>query len=684
MPKPNKPARKPRRVQRTLDARRDTVDFRDLIYVPTLVEVPSERPLKAYQKAYGRRRPRDYILDQGSEGACTGFGLAAVANYLLVTRRVVSDTRPVSPCMLYAMARRYDEWPGENYSGSSARGAMKGWHKHGVCGAPAWPYTKENLNGVLDDRRAQDAQLRPLGAYFRVNSKDIVAIHAAIAEVGIVYATADVHKGWDRVGPDGIVTQSDEIDGGHAFAIVAYDRKGFWIQNSWGPDWGKDGFCHISYDDWLANGNDVWVARLGAPVELSRGVAAARAGQGAARERHAFAELRPHIISVGNDGKPRPGGVYGTSAEDIATIIDKDLGGWLARDRANRRVLLYAHGGLVDEDGAIQRVADYRQPLLDAGVYPLSFIWKTDAWTTFSNILRDAMRGRRPEGFLDDAKDWMLERLDDTLEPIARRLGGKAQWDEMKENATMATTAADGAARLVAMRLAALAAKYDDLEIHVVGHSAGSIFMAPLIELWTGKGTVAFKTAYGTSVPAEGLGLAIASCTMWAPACTMKAFQDSYAPAIRSGAIGRFGLITLDDKTERDDTCAGIYHKSLLYLVAHAFEDAAADPLSEHGTALLGMQLFIDDPRYRAVKALLNSASCRWALAPNRPEEKPPLASKAKCHGDFDDDETTLKATLAFILNPALSQPSAMERTPDLAFAPGMSARRDRRQRLQR
>ena len=38
------------------------------------------------------------------------------------------------------MARRYDEWPGEDYTGSSARGAMKGWHKHGVCAEAEWRY----------------------------------------------------------------------------------------------------------------------------------------------------------------------------------------------------------------------------------------------------------------------------------------------------------------------------------------------------------------------------------------------------------------------------------------------------------------------------------------------------------------------------------------------------------------
>ena len=39
----------------------------------------------------------------------------------------------VSPYMLYAMARRYDEFPGTADVGSSLRGAFKGWYHHGVC-----------------------------------------------------------------------------------------------------------------------------------------------------------------------------------------------------------------------------------------------------------------------------------------------------------------------------------------------------------------------------------------------------------------------------------------------------------------------------------------------------------------------------------------------------------------------
>jgi hypothetical protein len=134
---------------RVLDARPDTLDFRDLMYVPTLIEVPTHVPLGDYLE-HGVP-----VLDQGSEGACTGFGLATVANYLLLRRRVVPDNVPVSPRMLYELARRYDEWPGEDYSGSSARGAMKGWNKHGVCSETLFPVKPaKRTTSPRPDRRA--------------------------------------------------------------------------------------------------------------------------------------------------------------------------------------------------------------------------------------------------------------------------------------------------------------------------------------------------------------------------------------------------------------------------------------------------------------------------------------------------------------------------------------------------
>ncbi len=131
--------------------------------------------------------------------------------------------------MLYELAKRYDEWPGEGYSGSSARGAMKGWHKHGVCSEEYWPSrpsksNKGQLLTGLNDARTADALRRPLGAYYRVNHKDLVAMHAAIAEVGVLFATSNVHQGWGEPGDDGLIEYSDTLLGAHAFAIVGYDK----------------------------------------------------------------------------------------------------------------------------------------------------------------------------------------------------------------------------------------------------------------------------------------------------------------------------------------------------------------------------------------------------------------------------------------------------------------------------
>lgn len=606
---------------RTFDVRPDTLDFRDRMYEATLVEVPMHVPLGEY---LALDVP---LLDQGSEGACTGFGLATVAHYLLRRRHVVPDPAPVSPRMLYDMARRYDEWPGEDYSGSSARGAMKGWYKHGVCAQALYPQGRNARSGLTDARTA-DALKRPLGSYFRVNHKDLVAMHAALAEVGILYATARVHEGWSQVGRDGVIELSPRLLGGHAFALVAYDDQGFWLQNSWGPHWGRGGFARISYDDWLVNGTDVWVARLGVPVSLHRLESAATAHSSAAAQSngYAYADLRPHIVSVGNDGLLKAGGDYGTTPQDLDTIFTGDMprtmAGW-----ATPRVLLYAHGGLVDERSAVQRLADYRPALLGGQVYPLAFIWRTDFWSTVSNILEDAASRRKPEGVLDAAKDFMLDRLDDALEPLARALGGKLMWDQMKQNA-LAASAARGAAVHVADRLQALAARMPGLQVHLVAHSAGSILLAPLIGLLAAR------------------GLAVTSCTLWAPACTVALFRQHYLPAMQSGKIGAFTLFHLSDKAEQDDNCAQIYNKSLLYMVSDAFEAELRIPLWRDGEPLLGMERWLD----AGLRGEIARHRGELVAAPNTFPDGSPSASRATHHGDFDDDAQTVAATFGRII----------------------------------
>jgi hypothetical protein len=645
-----------------LDARPDTLDFRDRMFEPTLVEVPQRIPLSDYTSY------KVPILDQEKEGACTGFGLATVANYLLRRRRVDPDKDDVSARMFYEMAKRYDEWPGEAYSGSSARGAMKGWHKHGVCADLSWPYVVGSTDLRLTDKRASEALRRPLGAYYRVNHKDLVAMHTALAEVGILYATAMVHQGWSSPGSDGAIAYPAAQIGGHAFAIVAYDEKGFWVQNSWSESWGRKGFGLVTYDDWLANGTDVWVARLGAPVVLRSAQASATSLSAAARQSdaYAFCDVRPHIVATGNDGRLRTDGSFGTSREDVEAIFKESIPN-LTKGWKRKRLLLYAHGGLVGEQGAVQRVADYRAALLAAEVYPVAFIWKSDLWSTVRNILEDAARRRRPEGALDAAKDFMLDRFDDALEPLARTGGGHSLWSEIKENARLATQLDagqdQGGARIALQALAGLVAGAKGWEVHVAGHSAGAVFHAPIVR-WL-----------------AAHGIPIASCTLWAPACTLELFRSAYLPLIQSGQIGRFALFTLTDQAERDDTCANIYNKSLLYLVSNALDAWARVPLFRDGVPLLGMEKFVRADK--AVAKVFASGKADWVLAPNTEPAGSPDASTSRAHGAFDDDVPTLKATLARIVGTQAAKAKKVAAAP-FDFHRSAGGLRDTRQRLDR
>jgi len=143
----------------------------------------------------------------------------------------------------------------------------------------------------------------------------------------------------------------------------------------------------------------------------------------------------------------------------------------------------------------------------------------------------------------------------------------------------------------------------------------------------------------------------------------MRLFNDVYRPLIDGGKIRSFDLYTLDESTEREDDCANIYHKSLLYLVSGAFEKEARIPLiRSDGTALLGLAR---DVKRDVPGTFWNAKSRNWYVAPAG------AASHARHHGDFSNDPDTLRTTIERIIRtsvgdaPVLTVPSqsGMSRT---------------------
>jgi hypothetical protein len=587
---------------RILNAHPDIPDFRDRPYQPALLQ------LKQHISP-----PADLeILDQQSEGACTGFGLAAVINKLNYDRN--SSVR-VSTRMLYHMAKKFDEWPGESYDGSSCRGAIKGWYSMGVCSESKWPYQSGNQDTRLTVERAKDARNNTIGAYCRV-AKNIVDMHAAMNEVGAVFVSADVHVGWKTSAiKDGVIKQSNKIIGGHAFAIVGYNEQGFWVQNSWGPSWGRDGLALWPYEDWKANVRDAWVFSVALTTPQLWG---GGHGRGAAeRDQAGFFsrdprrdEIAGHFVHI-DDGEFDDTGKYWSTEDDV-----EQTAGLLCKSKDYDHVLIYAHGGLNSPEASASRIAAMKETFKTNRIYPYHFMYDTG----LLEELKDLIIGKKSEaeqrvGGISDWSDWVLERL--------TRRPGRAIWREMKSDAELGFEESTKAGWLSLKALVGAAAKAGAAKkkIHMVGHSTGAILLAHALRALS---KMRIKTR-------------IASVSLLAPAATVELYKSHYQPLLTTKA-GKFGIdklniYNLDDEQELDDQVATAYRKSLLYLVSNAFEE-------KQPAAILGMQKYSEDlPANRRLKLIYSKG-----------KRKGSTKTESETHGGFDNDPDTMNDILKTVL----------------------------------
>jgi hypothetical protein len=145
-------------------------------------------------------------------------------------------------------------------------------------------------------------------------------------------------------------------------------------------------------------------------------------------------------------------------------------------------------------------------------------------------------------------------------------------------------------------------------------------------------------------------------------------FRSTYLPAMKKGALAKLAVFALSDKTERDDNCAKIYNKSLLYLVSAAFEKASRIPLFREGEPILGMERWIDAD----LRKTFHSLGAELVLAPNNAPADSQGASDAMHHGDFDDDEKTVMSTFRRILASGTKAPAGAVRGARAASSQAM------------
>lgn len=173
------------------------------------------------------RRP--LAIDQGNTSSCTGHDAWGRLNTQKLTSLIPYDTRrKYTPFQIYDGAKTADEWPGEDYDGSSVLGAAQWLKSAGIIQEYRWAFGAPEVIGTL----------RKFGA-----------VGLGTTWYNSMFDAPDPDPG--RKGVPLKVDPNSGLAGGHAYEAHGDipDKQLIVCTNSWGPEWGDEGRFYLSYSD---------------------------------------------------------------------------------------------------------------------------------------------------------------------------------------------------------------------------------------------------------------------------------------------------------------------------------------------------------------------------------------------------------------------------------------------------
>lgn len=334
--------------------------------------------------------------------------------------------------------------------------------------------------------------------------------------------------------------------------------------------------------------------------------------------------LRAHVINL-RGGQFSSDGSMTTSAQDVDTLIDQHLEAAMAAAQAQQqplRIVLYAHGGLVSENAGLMQAYRLLHWWRENNIYPISFVWETGLLDTITDLLKKALGLGKRAFDIFAGSDFVIEKA-------SRALGIDTVWRGMKRSAEAASSK-HGGALYTAKKLQEFCARHgDNVELHAVGHSAGSIFHAHFLAECHRLGLPAFR-----------------SLQLLAPAANIALFKSHIVPLLgQQSGVEKLTVFTMNRHYEQADNCGYIYQKSLLYLVSAALETRTHTAISGLEESLRADGVMVD---LFGLGSTPGRADIHWSKSG---------ATQATTHGGFDDDPATLASVARNILRLSETDP---------------------------
>ncbi len=237
----------------------DRPDQRDKLYAAIA------RPPRKLPKAVDLRPGCSPVEDQGQLGSCTANAL--VGNLEFLEKQAGKPVADLSRLFIYYNERAMEGSINED-AGAMIRDGVKSLVKQGVCSEKKWPYNIGQFAVKPSAACYKEALKHQVLSYYRILT--LQQMKQCLAEGYPFVFGFSVYESFEspavaKTGKVNLPKPKEQQLGGHAIMAVGYDDRTqrLLIRNSWGTDWGLQGYFTMPYA-YAANDNladDFWTLR---------------------------------------------------------------------------------------------------------------------------------------------------------------------------------------------------------------------------------------------------------------------------------------------------------------------------------------------------------------------------------------------------------------------------------------
>lgn len=199
--------------------------------------------------------------DQGNSSSCTANSCIFLVEFQL--HKETNEDFMGSRLFVYYNERLIENDVSED-GGAMVCDSIKSISDYGVCLETEWPFDISKITDKPTDICYTDALKYKCDKFRHVNQTFNQILAALVQGCPITFGTT-LYDSFNNVKADGIVPMPDTVNesvlGGHCMNICGWTGEKFIVRNSWGPDWGDNGYCYFD-KEYILNpdlSSDFWI-----------------------------------------------------------------------------------------------------------------------------------------------------------------------------------------------------------------------------------------------------------------------------------------------------------------------------------------------------------------------------------------------------------------------------------------